>query len=415
MKFLVKTATSSGPRLGVMSDFPRLPNVTIPTPGLALYTKSGAVPNLTREVIEMLNWDASMLSVPLATTLTMSEGVEAQGQGLAKFTAMEEYISFLILQDPTMEIPDGHFTNDMVPLWPRTGKELLGPDRYMDLVELYKPDLYLALADAGTDMNASKKRLGKSSLRTSQMFNRCLERHMTSETLSKHSGIIGVITGGPSQEDRARCLEPLLEAKETLAGFALGGLYSGGPRTDEIQYEEIREIVQDVTKQLPSAQLRICQGGWNPVTALELVSEGWDLLDTSAATVLADRGHAFTFSLDSAEDGKESRYCIHLLDDLYKEDFKPILEGCSCLACTKHTRAYVSHLLNTKELLASVLLSIHNLHHYQEFFKKIRQHIEDGTFNTFKEYIAKQYEQYLTKQITKETEKEHDVKKRKLL
>lgn len=63
----------------------------------------------------------------------------------------------------------------------------------------------------------------------------------------------------------------------------------------------------------------------------------------------------------------------------YKDDFKPFVDGCLCLACQNHTRAYTQHLVHTKELLAPILLMIHNTHHYLEFFKMIRINIAKDT------------------------------------
>ncbi|XKL60379.1 hypothetical protein PGB90_001395 [Kerria lacca] len=70
-----------------------------------------------------------------------------------------------------------------------------------------------------------------------------------------------------------------------------------------------------------------------------------------------------------------SPYSISLYDTKYFDDFTPIIENCLCLTCRKHTKAYVHHLLITKELLGMVLLMIHNLHHYMEFFRYIREHL----------------------------------------
>lgn len=64
---------------------------------------------------------------------------------------------------------------------------------------------------------------------------------------------------------------------------------------------------------------------------------------------------------------------IDLTDLLYKEDFNPISTSCGCYACRHHTRGYVNHLLATKELLSSVLLTMHNVWCYSKFFERVRE------------------------------------------
>ena len=63
---------------------------------------------------------------------------------------------------------------------------------------------------------------------------------------------------------------------------------------------------------------------------------------------------------------------------LYKNDFSPPLKDCACPCCQRHTRAYVCHLLATGELLGSVLLAAHNLHHWFAFFDHLRRSIREG-------------------------------------
>lgn len=74
----------------------------------------------------------------------------------------------------------------------------------------------------------------------------------------------------------------------------------------------------------------------------------------------------------------------------YQEDFQPLVRGCSCYCCTNHTRAYVHHLLVTNELLASVLLMMHNFEHYFRFFCSIREALKSDTLAQLKELIRRQ-------------------------
>merc|ERR1712018_46974 len=113
----------------------------------------------------------------------------------------------------------------------------------------------------------------------------------------------------------------------------------------------------------------------DPQTILALVQEGVDFFESSYVYHVTDLGHALTFA-NTLQQQPSSCIYIDLNDQqLYKNDFGPILEGCSCYTCRKHTRGYINHLLATKELLARVLLVMHNLHHYGVLFQTIRQAI----------------------------------------
>jgi len=77
----------------------------------------------------------------------------------------------------------------------------------------------------------------------------------------------------------------------------------------------------------------------------------------------------------------------------YKEDFGPFLEGCECLACRQHTKAYTNHLVETRELLAPMLLTIHNLHHYIRFFDAIREAIQNDRLAELIALVTEQYKE----------------------
>lgn len=74
----------------------------------------------------------------------------------------------------------------------------------------------------------------------------------------------------------------------------------------------------------------------------------------------------------------------------YQEDFDPLVRGCSCYCCKNHTRAYIHHLLVTNELLAGVLLMMHNFEHYFGFFHSIREALRSDRLAQLKELICRQ-------------------------
>lgn len=82
---------------------------------------------------------------------------------------------------------------------------------------------------------------------------------------------------------------------------------------------------------------------------------------------------------------------LNLRDANLARDHSPILPGCSCDCCKNHSRAYIFHLLNANEMLAEVLLYMHNLHHYLRFMEAIRANTEAGTFDKFKSEFLQYY------------------------
>ena len=71
----------------------------------------------------------------------------------------------------------------------------------------------------------------------------------------------------------------------------------------------------------------------------------------------------------------------------YREDFHPLVEGCGCYCCKNHKRAYIHHLLVTNELLAGVLLMLHNTAHYLSFFKALRDAVAGDRLQDFKNRV----------------------------
>uniref|UniRef100_A0A6N2MPR6 tRNA-guanine(15) transglycosylase-like domain-containing protein n=2 Tax=Salix TaxID=40685 RepID=A0A6N2MPR6_SALVM len=86
---------------------------------------------------------------------------------------------------------------------------------------------------------------------------------------------------------------------------------------------------------------------------------------------------------------------INLKATVYRKDATPIVESCCCYTCQNHTKAYINHLLNVHEMLAQILLEIHNTHHYLGFFRSIREAIKEGRFEQFREMFTEKRRNHL--------------------
>lgn len=391
MRFIIKQASSGSERIGVLSGFIRSPGTCIETPTAALPTKGGSVVHLTADVLARVFTSPQLLWMPLSNTRHLENGIKHQGEGIIKFTGLSGHIACSTFHEASEEVNSGHFENDKVPLWTRNGKEMLTADKYMDIMELYQPDIILAIADGRVDINTGKKRIAKSVARTCNMLDICVKRLETCDKL-KDSSLIGVLIGGNNTNELNKCLGHLMSYIDKLGGIALSGITAGGCDTVNESVDKIEPTLEDVGGLLPTDIVHIFEGCWNPAVILTAISHGWDVFDGSYPAKLTNDGHALVLNFDSTQENRTDEMSVmDLNDQRYKDDFNAILPDCSCLTCRKHTRAYINHLLLTKEMLAPVLLTIHNLHYFDLMFKEVRKHIKQKTFDKFRETIVSRY------------------------
>ena len=135
-----------------------------------------------------------------------------------------------------------------------------------------------------------------------------------------------------------------------------------------------------VNKILPEDKPRHLLGIGEPMDLFGGVENGCDLFDCVAPTRIARNGTLHT---------KKGR--INLLNARFVKDLKPIEKNCTCYTCQNFSRAYLSHLFRAKEMFASTLASIHNLHFVVMLMDEIRQSIFDNTFDELKTKFIKNY------------------------
>ena len=174
-----------------------------------------------------------------------------------------------------------------------------------------------------------------------------------------------IVQGGLDAELRVQCARDL--SSMAFEGFAVGGLSVGEAP------EEMYRITAATTPELPVEKPRYLMGVGRPIDLIESVARGIDLFDCVMPTRNGRNGLAFT---DSGH--------IKLRNACHREDTRPIMEDCPCVAC-RHSRGYLRHLFVAKEMLGPILLSIHNLTYYQRLMKETREAIEQDRFKQFRE------------------------------
>jgi len=176
----------------------------------------------------------------------------------------------------------------------------------------------------------------------------------------------GIIQGGLHSDLRERSLAEL--AAMDFDGYAIGGLSVGESLAD------FQRILAPLAPELPAAKPRYLMGSGTPEDILFAVENGMDMFDCVLPSRNARNGMLFT-----------SRGKVKIKNEKYKSDQQPLDENCSCYTCRNFSRAYLRHLFISREILASILNTIHNIHFYLDFMAKIRYAIQSHKFIEFKE------------------------------
>ena len=184
--------------------------------------------------------------------------------------------------------------------------------------------------------------------------------------------LFGIVQGGAYADLRTRA------AAETVAlgfdGYAIGGMAVGEPKP--MMYE----LAETVTAVLPSTQPRYLMGVGKPEDLVESVARGVDLFDCVLPTRNARNGQCFTW--DGPVSIKQARY---------ERDGAPLDGACGCYACREFSRAYLRHLFMSDELLAYRLLSLHNVHFFQQLVAAMREAVTRGAFGPFRARFFDRY------------------------
>ena len=163
---------------------------------------------------------------------------------------------------------------------------------------------------------------------------------------------------------RVESIEKLIEIG--FNGYAMGGLAVGENQSDMFK------ILNETTDYLPKDKPRYLMGVGTPSDILGAVKEGIDMFDCVMPTRSGRTGLAFTWK------GK-----INLKNSRYQNDKSPLDEDCDIRDLKKYSKSYLNHLIKSNEMMASMLISLHNIYFYQQFMREIRENIRCGTFQTF--------------------------------
>ncbi len=186
---------------------------------------------------------------------------------------------------------------------------------------------------------------------------------------NKKKALFGIVQGGLYKDLRKKSLENL--QKIEFDGYAMGGLAVGESQN------EMFKILKETVHLMPQKKPRYLMGVGTPSDILGAVSFGIDMFDCVLPTRSGRTGLAFTWN-----------GALNLKNAKYKSDKSPLDKNCKIRNLNKYSKSYLNHLIKTNEILASMLISLHNIYFYQQFMSVMRQEIRRGKFaNFYKKYI----------------------------
>jgi len=241
----------------------------------------------------------------------------------------------------------------------------LTPERAMEIQLNLGSDVMMAF-DECLPAHADREETARSlEERTLPWARRCLDLHP-----GDGRALFAVAQGGLHEDLRRACVRAL--AAEPFDGLALGGLSVGESK------EEMRAMVSASTAEMPAEKPRYLMGVGSPLEILDAVALGVDLFDCVLPTRNGRNGAALTFE-----------GVLRLKNARHTRDAAVIERDCPCAACSGgFSRAYLRHLLQSREMLGATLMSIHNLTFMQRLMAGIREALETNTFESFRQRLA---------------------------
>ena len=249
-------------------------------------------------------------------------------------------------------------------------KHFFSPEKAIDIQRSIGADIMMAL-DECTPYPCDHRYAKKSMEMTHRWLQRCLKHYRATEPKYGHYQYLFPIVQGSTFRDLR------IQSAETIAaagaeGNAIGGLSVGEPA--EVMYE-MTEVVNNI---LPKDKPRYLMGVGTPINILEGIDRGVDMFDCVMPTRNARNGMLFT-----------RQGIINIRNEKWKDDHGPIDPDGTSFVDQYYSRAYLRHLVVSKEILAAQIATLHNLAFYLDLVTEARQRILDGSFKPWKESMVK--------------------------
>lgn len=243
-------------------------------------------------------------------------------------------------------------------------RHLFTPESVVDVQMALGSDIMMTL-DECLEYPAAREAARRSVARTIRWARRAFSHYRTGARDGEvRNALFPIVQGSMYADLRGECARALVDLD--AEGYAIGGLSVGEPRALSL------EMVEASAPLLPAGKPRYVMGVGAPEELPEYVARGVDMMDCVMPTRNARNGCLFT-----------RRGKLVIKQARYREDPAPVDESCRCYTCRTFSRAYLRHLFIAGEMLFSTLATLHNLAHYLDIMRRMRESILLGSFPDF--------------------------------
>ncbi|MEM6844203.1 MAG: tRNA guanosine(34) transglycosylase Tgt [Bacteroidota bacterium] len=247
-------------------------------------------------------------------------------------------------------------------------RHTFSPESVMDIQRAIGADIIMAF-DECTPYPCNYEYAEQSMHMTHRWLTRCINQFDITEGLYGYEQALFPIVQGSTYADLRKQSAEFV-AKQNRLGNAIGGLAVGEPA--EMMYE-MTDLVCSI---LPADRPRYLMGVGTPANILESITLGVDMFDCVMPTRNARNGMLFT-----------TQGIINIRNEKWKDDLSPIDETLGGYVSTFYSKAYLRHLIHSKEMLGAQIASVHNLTFYLWLTRQAREKIQEGDFATWKNQI----------------------------
>ncbi len=238
-------------------------------------------------------------------------------------------------------------------------KHLLTPERSMEIQRLLGSDIVMAF-DECPALPATDEEVA----RAMRLSMRWAQRSRDAFGVRPGHALFGIMQGGVTRELREESAGKLTEIG--FDGYAVGGLAVGEGQ------QAMFGVLDYAPGLLPEDRPRYLMGVGKPDDIVGAVERGIDMMDCVLPSRSGRTGQAWT-----------ARGQVNLRNARHADDPRPLEEGCACPACRNYSRAYLHHVVKAGEIIASMLLTWHNLHYYQTLMQGLRDAVAAQTLADF--------------------------------
>jgi queuine tRNA-ribosyltransferase len=250
-------------------------------------------------------------------------------------------------------------------------KHMLSPERSMEIQRLLGSDIVMAFDECPAN-GVGRDEAAKSMALSMRWAKRSRDGFDSGTEHASRAALFGIQQGSLDEALRKESADALIDIG--FDGYAVGGLAVGEGQ------EAMFATLDFAPVQLPADKPRYLMGVGKPDDLVGAVERGIDMFDCVLPTRSGRNGQAFT------------KYGpINIRNAKYAEDNGPLDPDCDCPACSNYSRAYLHHLIRSKEILGAMLMTQHNLHYYQNLMAGMRSAISEGRFAAFAADFRRDY------------------------